>query len=168
MQGRCVPDRKFLRPLYDLSLGLIISDQSVPTLNGIREANSLQQGKLGDVWPASFTALTRFYIGLCPSVRCKLGPHIIITPSYRFALLGDTPMSLRSKYLGMGWFCQGHNFQGTLCPRGATSENFRSGTHQLGTRWQCTLVIPSQGICWMGWMDPEFPLYVSFLCGLSL
>ncbi len=31
---------------------------------------------------------------------------------------------------GSGHIGQGHNIQGTLCSRGATSKNFRSGTHQ--------------------------------------
>ncbi len=53
-----------LRPLYNLSLGLVSPDRCIPTLDGIMEANSLRQGKLGDVWPAS-------PIGSCPSVRCK-------------------------------------------------------------------------------------------------
>ncbi len=44
-----------------------------------------------------------------PPLLC---PHII-TLIYRFAQLGDTPMSLRSKYFS-GWFGQGHNNQGTL------------------------------------------------------
>jgi hypothetical protein len=39
----------------------------------------------------------------------------------------------------MGWFGQGHNSQGTLCPRGATSKNFRSGTHWSGMDQHCTL-----------------------------
>jgi hypothetical protein len=38
-----------------------------------------------------------------------------------------------NQYLGMGWFGQGHNSQGTFCPRDATSKNFRSGTHRSGT-----------------------------------
>jgi hypothetical protein len=35
-------------------------------------------------------------------------------------------------FLGMGWFSQGHNIQGTLCQRGAgaTSKSFWSGTHR--------------------------------------
>ena len=32
---------------------------------------------------------------------------------------------------GSGHIGQGHNIQGTLCSRGATSKKFRSGTHQL-------------------------------------
>jgi hypothetical protein len=40
---------------------------------------------------------------------------------------------LKNRYLVMGWFGQGHNSQGTLCPRDATSKNFRSGTHRSGT-----------------------------------
>ncbi len=40
-------------------------------------------------------------------------------------------MSLRSKYFS-GWFGQGHNNQGTLCPRGTTSKNFRSGDTSVG------------------------------------
>jgi hypothetical protein len=50
-----------LRPLYDVSLGLIIPDRCVPTWRASGVANSLQQRKLGDAWPASPTTLTRFY-----------------------------------------------------------------------------------------------------------
>jgi hypothetical protein len=84
-------------------------------------------------------------IGSCPSVRCKLGPHII-TPSYRFAPLGDTPMSLRSKYLGMRWFGQGHNIQGTLCQGGATSKNISSGTQitHIGRDETGSVYLPTQ------------------------
>ena len=32
---------------------------------------------------------------------------------------------------------QGHTIQGTLCSRGASSKNFRSGTHRLGTHQPC-------------------------------
>jgi hypothetical protein len=39
---------------------------------------------------------------------------------------------LKNRYLGMGWLGQGHNRQGTLCPRDAASKNFRSGTHRSG------------------------------------
>ncbi len=69
------------------------------------------------VWPASPTPLTRF-IDWRPSVGCKLGPHIRLQSNMN---------------LGMGWFGQGQNSQGTLCPREATSKNFRSGTHRSGT-----------------------------------
>ncbi len=68
------------------------------------------------VWPASLTPLTRF-IDWRPS-GCTLGPHIELQSNLN---------------LGMGWFGQGQNSQGTLCPRNATSKNFRSGTHRSGT-----------------------------------
>jgi hypothetical protein len=69
------------------------------------------------VWPASPTPLTRFIVWR-PSVGCTLGPHIEL----------QSNLNLR-----MGWFGQGQNSQGTLCPRDATSKNFRSGTHRSGT-----------------------------------
>ncbi len=122
-----------LRPLYDLSLGIIIPDQCVPPWRASGEANSLRQGRLVDVWPASSTPLTRFY-QFVPLHQVQALPTHYNSESYRFAPLGDTSMSLRSKYLGMGWFGQGHNIQGTLCPRGTTSKNFRWGTHWSGTR----------------------------------
>ncbi len=47
---------------------------------------------------------------------------------------------------------QGHNIQGTLCPRGATSKNFRSGTHRSRTHQPC---IPGwwagSGAGWQWW-----------------
>ncbi len=64
------------------------------------------------VWPASPTPLTRF-IGLAPLRRMHARPT-------------------QSQIKGMGWFGQGQNSQGTLCPRDATSKNFRSGTHRSG------------------------------------
>ncbi len=127
MQGqcdpnRCVPDRRFLDVAPHVRF-VPWTDHPWPMCpwRASGEANSLQQGKLGDVWPASPTPLTRLYrlLPLC-QVQTRLTHY---TPSYRFAPLGDTPVSLCSKYLGMGWFGQGHNIQGTLCQRGATSKN---------------------------------------------
>jgi hypothetical protein len=46
---------------------------------------------------------------------------------------------LKHRYLGKGLFGQGHNSQGTLCPRDATSKKFRSGTHPSGTNKHCTI-----------------------------
>jgi hypothetical protein len=46
----------------------------------------------------------------------------------------------------MGWFGQGHNTQGTLCPRDATSKNFWSGHIGRGrTNIQCCGTITRTG-----------------------
>ncbi len=41
---------------------------------------------------------------------------------------------------GSGHISQGHNIQGTLCSRGATSKNFWSWTHRSGTHQPCILI----------------------------
>jgi hypothetical protein len=48
--------------------------------------------------------------------------------------------SMRSAFQGMGHIGQGHNIHGTLCSRGATSKNFRSGTYWSGTHQPCILI----------------------------
>ncbi len=50
-----------LRTMYNLPLGLIIPDRCVLPWRAPGKANSLQQGKLGDGWPAPPTPLTRFF-----------------------------------------------------------------------------------------------------------
>jgi hypothetical protein len=45
---------------------------------------------------------------------------------------------------GSGYISQGHNIQGTLCSRGATSKNFRSGTHRSGTHQPCISIYRRQ------------------------
>ncbi len=85
------------------------------------------------VWPASPTSLTRF-IGLAPLRRMHTRP-IHRTPPLRCAKArGSWKSGVASlnQIKGMGWFGQGQNSQGTLCPRVATSKNFRSGKHRSG------------------------------------
>ncbi len=113
--GCCAPGTK--RPLDIVSL----TDVSRPWTASSMElvpaaaiAASVGLRRLMDqwgVWPASPTPLTRF-IGLAPLRRMHA------QPTHR----------IKSK----GWFGQGQNSQGTLCPRDATSKNFRSGTHRSG------------------------------------
>ena len=112
-----------LRPLNKASLRYCVPDRCVPTLD--RAPSAAIAASVGlrhlmnhwGVWPASPTPLTRF-IDWRPSVGCTLGPHIELQSNLN---------------LGMGWFGQGQNTQGTLCPRDAKSKNFRSGTHRSGT-----------------------------------
>ncbi len=130
MQGwcfpdQCVPDRKFLdvAPLV-LFVPWINHPWPMCPVPGPHEGtdhNPVASDASLTMATGRF-ALFAFSIGWCPSVRCKLGP-LIITASYRFAPLGENPMSHRSKYFS-GWFGQGHNNQGTLCPRGSTTKNF--------------------------------------------
>ncbi len=107
-----------LRPLNKASLVHCAPDRCVPTLDCIRHGtSSVGLRHLMDqwgVWPASPTPLTRF-IGLSPLRRMHARP------------------THRTPHIGMGWFGQGQNSQGTLCPRDATSKNFQSGTHRSGT-----------------------------------
>ncbi len=139
VQGRCfpdqcVPDRKFLdvAPLvlfvpwinHPWPMCPVPGSHEGTGHNPVASDASLHPGR------PSLRSLCLFD-RLVPLRQCKLGPHII-TPSYRFAPLGDTPMSLRSKYFS-GWLGQGQNNQGMLCPWGATSKNFWSGTHRSGT-----------------------------------
>ncbi len=48
---------------------------------------------------------------------------------------------------GSGHIGQRHNIQGTLCSRGATSKNFRSGTHRSGTHQPCFIETTKHGVC---------------------
>jgi hypothetical protein len=125
-----------LRPLNKASLGYCVPDRCVPTpdrapsaaiaaLVGLRRLMD-QWG----VWPASPTPLTRF-IGLAPLRRMHARPTHR-TPPLRSANWKSGVASL-NQIKGMGWFGQGPISQGTLCPRDATSKNFRSRTHRSGT-----------------------------------
>ncbi len=81
------------------------------------------------VWPAPPTPLTRF-IGLATLRRMHARPTHR-TPPLRSAKLEVVCRFAQANLnLGTGWFGQGQNSQGTLCPREATSKNFRSGTHR--------------------------------------
>jgi hypothetical protein len=51
---------------------------------------------------------------------------------YQWGVWPASPTPL-TRDLGIGWFGQGQNSRGTLCPRDATSKNFQSGTHRSGT-----------------------------------
>ena len=86
------------------------------------------------VWPASPTPLTRF-IGLAPLRRMHARPTHRTPPLRSAKARGSRKSGVASlnQIKGMGWFGQGQNSQGTLCPRDATSKNFRSGTHWSGT-----------------------------------
>ncbi len=86
------------------------------------------------VWPASPTPLTRF-IGLAPLRRMHPRPTHRTPPLRSAKARGSWKSGVASlnHIKGMGWFGQGQNSQGTLCPRVATSKNFRSGTHRSGT-----------------------------------
>ncbi len=107
-----------LRPLNKASLGYCVPDRCVPALDLVKHGTSSVGRYRGlgrppapmdqwGVWPASPTPLRRMHA----------------RPTHR------TP-ALRN--LGMGWFGQGQNSQGTLSPRDATSKNYRSGIHRSG------------------------------------
>ncbi len=118
-----------LRPLNKVSLGYCVPDRRVPTLDcapSAAIAASVGLRHLMDqwgVWPASPTLLTRF-IGLAP--LCWMHAR----PTHRGSW--KSGVASLNQIKGMGWFGQGQIIQGTLCPRDATSKNFRSGTHRLG------------------------------------
>jgi hypothetical protein len=144
-----------LRPLNKAFLRYWAPDRCVSTLHHVQHGTS-SVGRYGGLgWPpapnGSVGRLAGFayppdqvyWVGRWrPSVGCTLGPHIEL---HRFAALKrvevGSRMSLRSMNLnlGMGWFGQGQNSQGTLCPRDATSKNFQSGTHRSGTDKHCTV-----------------------------
>ncbi len=91
---------------------------------------------LMDQWgvrPASPTPLTRF-IGLAPLRRTHARPTHRTSPLCSTRARGSWKLGVASlnQVKGMGWFGQGQNSQGTLCPRDATSKNFRLGTHWSG------------------------------------
>ncbi len=85
------------------------------------------------VWPASPTPLTRC-IGLAPLRRMHARPTHRTPPLRSAKPRGSWKSGFASlnQIKGMGWFGQGQISQGTLCPRDATSKNFRSGTHRSG------------------------------------
>ncbi len=132
-----------LRPLNKVSLGYCVPDQCVPTLDRVKHGTSSvgcyrglggppAPNLSGGVWPASPTPLTRF-TRLGPLRRMHARPHR--TPPLRSAnARGSWKSGVASlnQIKGMGWFGQGQNRQGTLCPRDATSKSFRSGTHRSG------------------------------------
>ncbi len=119
MQGccvpdRCVPDRKFLdvAPLNKASLGYFAPDRCVPTLDRIKHGTC----SIGHYRGLGRPPAKMDQWGVWPASP---------TPLTRFAQ--------SNLNLGLGWFSQGQNSQGTLYPRDATSNRFRSGTHRSGT-----------------------------------
>ncbi len=124
------------RPLNKASLGYCVPDRCVPTelAPSVTIAASVGLRRLMDqwgVWPVSPTPLT-WFIGLAPLHRMHARPTHR-TPPLRSAIArGSWKSGVASlnQIKGMGWFSQGQNSQGTLCARGATSKNFRSGTHR--------------------------------------
>ncbi len=85
------------------------------------------------IWLASPTSLTGF-IGLAPLRRMHVRPTHRTPPLRSAKARGSWKSDVASlnQNKGMRWFGQGQNSQGTLCPRDATSKNFRSGTHRSG------------------------------------
>jgi hypothetical protein len=128
-----------LRPLNKASHGCCVPDRFVPTLDRAPSAAiaaSVGLRRLMDqwgVWPASPTPLTRF-IGLAPLRQVHARPTQRTPPLRSAKARGSWKSGVASlnQIKGMGWFGQGQISQGTLCPRDATSKNFRSGTHRSG------------------------------------
>ncbi len=128
-----------VRPLNKASLGYCVPDRCVPTLDRAPSAAimaSVGLWRLMDqwgVWPASPTPLTRF-IGLVPLRRMHDRPTHRTPPLPSAKARGSWKSGVASlnQIKGMGWFGQGQISQGTLCPRDATSKNFRWGTHRSG------------------------------------
>ncbi len=128
-----------LRPLNKASLEYCVPDRCVPTLDhapSAAMAASVSLWRLMDqcgVWPASLTPLTRFII-LAPLRRMHARPTHRTPPLRSVKARGSwkSGVALLNQIKGMGWFGQGQISQGTLCPKDATSKNFRSGTHRSG------------------------------------
>jgi hypothetical protein len=133
-----------LRPLNKASLGYcVLTDVSQPwTMSSMELAlsaaivASVGLWRLMDqwgVWPASPTPLTRF-IGLATLRRMHARPTHRTPPLCSAKARGSWKWGVAAlnQIKGMGWFSQGQISQGTLCPRDATSKNFRSGTHWSG------------------------------------
>ncbi len=128
-----------LRPLNKASLEYCVPDQCVPTLDRAPSAAiaaSVGLWRLMDqwgFWPASPTPLTRFF-GLAPLRRMHARPTHRTPPLRSAKARGNWKSGVASlnQIKGMGWFGQGQISQGTVCPRDATSKNFRSGTHRSG------------------------------------
>jgi hypothetical protein len=131
----CVPERKFL-DVAPLEL-------SVPCLCLFKGGLRVYYDDLSRPWTASSMKLapsasgTEWISGASGRLRlrtwpgllnCTLSPHIEL---YRLEVRCRFAQS--NMNLGMGWFGKGQNSQGTLCPRDATSKNFRLGTYRSGT-----------------------------------
>ncbi len=126
-----------LRPLNKASLGYCVPDRCVRTLD--RASSAAIAASVGlrclmdqwGVWLASPTPLTRF-IGLAPLCRLHAWPTHRTPPLRSAKARGSWKSGVASlnQIKEMGWFGQGQISQGTLCPRDATSKNFRSGTHR--------------------------------------
>ncbi len=126
-----------LRPLNKASLGYCVPNRCVPTLDRVKHGtSSVALRRLMDqwgVWPASPMPMTRF-IGLAPLRRMHARPTRRTPPLRSAKARGSWKSGVASlnQIKGMGLFGQGQISQGTLCPRDATSKNFRSGTHRSG------------------------------------
>ncbi len=134
-----------LRPLNKASLGYCVPDRCVLILDhssmelapSAATAASVGLRHLMDqwgVWPASPTPLTRF-IGLAPLRRMHTRPTNRTPPLRSAKARGSWKSGFASlnQIKGMGWFGQGQNSQGTLCPRDATSKNIGRG--HIGRGW---------------------------------
>ncbi len=128
-----------LRSLNKASLEYCVPDRCVPTLDHAPSAAiaaSVGLRRLMDewgVWLASPTPLTRFIV-LAPLRRMHTRPTHRTPPLRSAKARGSWKSGVASlnQIKGMEGFGQGQISQGTLCPRYATSKNFRSGTHQSG------------------------------------
>jgi hypothetical protein len=130
-----------LRPLNKVSLGHCVPDRCVLTLKRVKHGTSsvgryhglgrppAPNGSVGRLAGFAYAPDQVYWIGAPPSDARS---------AHRFAALKRTVVGSRVSFaqanlnLGMGWFGQGQNSQGTLHPRDATSKNFQSGTHRSG------------------------------------
>ncbi len=123
---QCVPDQKFwdVAPLVLFVPWINHPCPMCPVPGPHEGTGTLQLVTLRYTLATGHFALFAFLIGWCPSVRCKIGPHII-TPSYRFSSLATL---LSSKYF-LEWFGgQGHD----SLSKGRNIQEFSVGDTSVG------------------------------------
>ena len=133
MQGWCVPDRKFLdvAPLKQSVPWILCPDhgpRSVDRYRGLGRPPAPNES-VGRLAGFAYAPDQVYWIGALPSDARSA--HIPLRSAKARGSWKSGVASL-NQIKGMGWFSQGHNRQGTLCPRDATSKNFPVGDTSVG------------------------------------
>ncbi len=142
-----------LHPLDKVSLGYLAPDWTIPSLN----SDWIERCDTRLPTAARFSAAKRWRSMCGPSVHPTEGRQSNKPGQGRRRSPPDAPLihqvpeadrgsdsGRRSKFhawcdSGLGHIGQGQNIQGALYSRGATSKNFRSGTHRSVTHQPCII-----------------------------
>jgi hypothetical protein len=134
-----------LSPLIKASLVYCVPDRCVPGLDRIKHRTSsvgcypslgrplAPNGSVGRLAGFAYAPEKVYWIIAPPSDACSPTPRTLPLRSAKACSSWKSGVASFNQNKGMGWFGQEQNSQGTLCPRDATSKNFRSGTHRSGT-----------------------------------